>query len=138
MCYYINIEITKSFSSFLIFYTPIYSIIDIKSAYKTSHENPHMRPHTAYAVCDDHLHAYWNPHFKSLELMKHALNQFEISILCSFAGRGPNCFHTKFIIDCKFNYTSDFKINWFEVCCIQNFLRKIPCFLFIWALKSDG
>jgi hypothetical protein len=62
MYYYINIEITRSFSSFLIFYTPIYYIIDIKSAYKTSHENPH----TAYAVCDDHPHAYWNPHFKLL------------------------------------------------------------------------
>jgi hypothetical protein len=43
MCYYINIEITRSSSSFLIFYTPIYYIIDIKSTYKTPHENPHMR-----------------------------------------------------------------------------------------------
>jgi hypothetical protein len=43
MCYYINIEITRSFSSFLIFYTPIYYIIDIKAAYKTPHKNPYMR-----------------------------------------------------------------------------------------------
>jgi hypothetical protein len=43
ICYYINTEITRSFSSFLIFYTPIYYIIDIKFAYKTSHENLHMR-----------------------------------------------------------------------------------------------
>jgi hypothetical protein len=66
MCYYINIEIIRSFSSFLILYTPIYYTINIKFAYKTPHENPHMRPHTAYAVCDDHPHTYWNPHFKSL------------------------------------------------------------------------
>jgi hypothetical protein len=58
MCYYINIEITRSSSAFLIFYTPIYYIIDIKSAYKTPHENPYMRPHTAYAVYDDHPYVY--------------------------------------------------------------------------------
>jgi hypothetical protein len=43
ICYYINIKITRSSSSFLIFYTPIYYIIDINFAYKTPHGNPHMR-----------------------------------------------------------------------------------------------
>jgi hypothetical protein len=43
MCYYINIEITKSSPYFLIFYTLIYYIINIKSAYKTLHENPYIR-----------------------------------------------------------------------------------------------
>jgi hypothetical protein len=72
MCYYINIEIIKSSSSFLLFYTPIYYIIDIKFAHKTPYENPHMRPHTAYAVCDDHPHVYWNPYFKSLVMLLRA------------------------------------------------------------------
>jgi hypothetical protein len=40
---YINTEITRSSSSFLIFYTPIYYIINIKFTYKTPHKNPYMR-----------------------------------------------------------------------------------------------
>jgi hypothetical protein len=58
MYYYINIKITRSSFSFLIFYTPIYYIIDIKFIYKTPHENPYMRQHTTYAVCDNHPHTY--------------------------------------------------------------------------------
>jgi hypothetical protein len=42
MCYYKNTEITRPSSSFLIFYTHIHYIMDIKSAHKTPHENPHM------------------------------------------------------------------------------------------------
>jgi hypothetical protein len=42
MCYYENTEITRPFSSFLIFYNPIHYIIDIKSTHKTLNENPHM------------------------------------------------------------------------------------------------
>jgi hypothetical protein len=70
MCYYINIKITKSSSSFLIFYTPIYYIIDIKSAYKTLYENPHMWPHMRYAmIIRTHieiriLNHYMRPYFE--------------------------------------------------------------------------
>jgi hypothetical protein len=43
ICYYINTEITRSSSSFLIFFTLICYIIDMKSTYNTLNENLHMR-----------------------------------------------------------------------------------------------
>jgi hypothetical protein len=90
MCYYINIEITRSFSSFLIFYSHIYYIIDIKSAYKISHENPYMRLHTAYTVCDDHPHVYWNSHFKSLVLTEKTCYTLKNRHLTIFSPTGYN------------------------------------------------
>jgi hypothetical protein len=50
--YNINIKITKLFSSFIIFYTPIYYIIDIKFTYKILHKNLLLRLHIPYAICD--------------------------------------------------------------------------------------
>jgi hypothetical protein len=92
MCYYINIEITRSSSFFLIFYTPIYYIINIKSTYKIPHENPHMRPHTYAMTIRTHIEIRILNHW--VRQNRHKRNNLSVAvILFQYDNNGSKLFY---------------------------------------------